>query len=367
MSNLPLTPVIEVDIITSPAAVGVQEFDLGLIVGASTVIAAVDRTKLYASVAEMIADGFTATDPEAEAATIYFAQSPQPTNIVIGRWDTTGAETSAEALAACRVSNGDWYSAYVTDVEDAEIEANALVVEAFEQYSIYFADSDSADIPAGTAGNLMETLNGLNYRRTFAEYSAAEYAGAATMGIAMGLTGFDKPSFTMKFKQKIGIAADALTTAEVTAIQNNNGNVYINRSGFIWIENGITPSGIFIDETINLDMLAARIQNNTANLLLQQLKVPQTDSGGAQFISVINSACDEQVDRNAIAPGIWTGIDIGNIAFGDTLPLGYVVLMDSFSTQSQADREARKLPDTSVLAKMAGAVHSAKINVFVNR
>ena len=240
MSKLPLTPVIEVNINSSPAAVGIQQFNLGLIVGESTIIATVDRTKLYASVAEMIADGFVEADPETEAATIYFAQSPQPTNVVIGRWDTTGAETASESVAACRVSNGDWYACHVLGVGDTEIEAIALTVEAFEQNSIYFAESASAAIPAGTALNLMENLKALNYKRIFAEYSATEYASVASMGITMGITGFSKPSFTLKFKQKVGIPADDLTTAEVNTIEDNNGNVYINRSGFIWIENGIT-------------------------------------------------------------------------------------------------------------------------------
>ena len=156
-------------------------------------------------------------------------------------------------------------------------------------------------------------------------------------------------------------------TGEVSTIEDNNCNVYINRSGFVWIENGITPSGIFTDEVINLDMLAERIRNNIANLFLTTLKVPQTDAGAAQLISVINNACQEQVDRNAIAPGVWTGPDIKSVSFGDTLPLGYVVLIDAFEDQSQADREARKAPDISVLVKMAGAIHSAVVNVYVNR
>ena len=122
-----------------------------------------------------------------------------------------------------------------------------------------------------------------------------------------------------------------------------------------------------MDETINLDMLAERIRNNVANLYLQTLKIAQTQPGITQQISVINGACEEQVTRNAIAPGVWTGPDVGNLKTGDTLILGFLVIAGSLSDQSQADREARKTPPFTVPVKMAGASHSAIVNVNVNR
>lgn len=367
MSNLPLTPVVDVNIISSPIAQGRLSYNLGLILGDSTVLDTTTRVKLYSSVADMLSDGFLSTDPEVEAATIYFSQSPQPNNVVIGRYDRTTPETIETALNDCRTKNGDWYACYITEATDAEIEDAAALVEAMIPESFLFSNSSSTDIKDGTGGNLAETLQGLTYRRTLLQYSASTYAAVAIMGYAMGANGFDKPTYTLQFKQEIGITPDTLTTSEVTTIEGYNANVYIQRGNYKMFENGKTPSGIFFDEIIGLDMLAESVRVNVMNLFTSTLKIPQTNAGVTQILTQITGACDEAVRRNFIAPGIWTGAPFGNIETGDTLPLGYAIIAQSVADQSQADREARKAPDISVLVKLAGAIHSAIINVYVNR
>lgn len=368
MSNLPLTPVIDVNIISSPTASATPQFNLGLIIGNSTHITTAVRTKVYASTAEMLADGFLITDPEVVAATTYFSQVPKPNNVVIGRWDTAAPETIDTVIADCRVKNTDWYALYVTGTfTDANIITAAATVEALDPPSVMFANTSTAAVKAGTAGNVAETLKTAKYQRTVLQYSTVTNAALAIMGYAMGANGFDKPSYTLMFKPEVGIATESLTTANVLAIENNNCNVYIDRGGYTIFEKGITPSGIFFDEVIGLDMLAASIQTGVMNLFTSAAKVPQTDSGVTQIIGTIVKPCDEAVSRGFIAPGIWTGAQIGNIETGDTLPLGYVIIADPVSGQSQADREARKAPNISVLVKLAGAIHSAIINVYVNR
>lgn len=367
MANLPLTPVIDVNIISAPVALGRLDFNLGLIIGDSTHISTATRVKVYADTAEMVADGFLTTDPEYLAATVYFAQSPKPNNVAIGRFDSTTPETIATCLNDCRAKNSDWYAFYITDSTDQLITDAALVTETLDPASYQFADSDSSDIPAGTAGNLLEDLAALGYNRTMVQYSVTANAGAAIMGYAMGANGFDKPTYTLMFKQEVGITPDTLTTAQVNAIEANNGNVYINRGGYKIFEKGTASSGIFFDEILGLDMLAESIRVGVMNLFTTTLKVPQTDAGVTQIIGAITNPCDEAVTRGFIAPGVWTGAPIGSVSTGDTLPLGYTILADTVASQSQADREARKAPPISVLVKLAGAIHSAIINVYVNR
>jgi hypothetical protein len=367
MSNLPITPVIDVNIISSPVALGRLDFNLGLIIGDSLHISTVTRVKIYASTIEMIADGFLITDPEVIAATIYFAQSPKPNNVAIGRFDAATPETIATCLTDCRAKNSDWYACYITEATDANVTDAALVIESLDPASFLFADSNSAAIAAGTALNLAEVLKGHSYQRTLLQYSLSENVGAAIMGYAMGANGFDKPTYTLMFKQEVGITPDSLTTSQVNIIEGNNCNVYVNRGGYSIFEKGVTPSGIFFDEILGLDMLAESIRVNVMNLFTSTLKIPQTDSGVTQIIGVITQPCDEAVTRNFIAPGTWTGAPIGGVATGDTLVLGYAIIADSVADQSDADRAARKAPNISVLVKLAGAIHSAIINVYVNR
>jgi hypothetical protein len=44
-----------------------------------------ERARVYASVSDMITDGFTATDPAVLAVTGVFSQNPRPSQVVVGR------------------------------------------------------------------------------------------------------------------------------------------------------------------------------------------------------------------------------------------------------------------------------------------
>jgi hypothetical protein len=108
------------------------------------------------------------------------------------------------------------------------------------------------------------------------------------------------------------------------------------------------------------------------DLLYGNPKIPQTDAGITQIINVINQACDKYVKIGFVAPGTWNGSAILNddgkgLATGDTLTKGYLVLSESLSDQSQADRDARKAPPIYVAVKLAGAVEFVTIQVDVNR
>lgn len=61
-----------------------SDFALGLLLSNNTVISPADRVKVYSSVAAMTADGFAANSPEVQAATLYFEQSPSPSQIAVG-------------------------------------------------------------------------------------------------------------------------------------------------------------------------------------------------------------------------------------------------------------------------------------------
>jgi hypothetical protein len=68
-----------------------------------------------------------------------------------------------------------------------------------------------------------------------------------------------------------------------------------------------------------------------------------------------------------LAPGVWNGPTVGKISTGDTLSAGFYVYAPPVSTQSQADREARKAPVIQIACKFAGAVHFANVIVNCNR
>ena len=99
--GLPVSNVVNVDVIMSPTAATGRNFGSLLILGTSTVIPVSERIRLYTGSEEIGAD-FGEDSPEYAAALVYFSQSPQPTQVYVGRWAKTLATAesgSVETLA----------------------------------------------------------------------------------------------------------------------------------------------------------------------------------------------------------------------------------------------------------------------------
>lgn len=95
--GLPVSNVVNVDVIMSAVAATGRNFGALLILGTSTVIPVTERIRQYSAI-EDIGDDFGVDSPEYEAATIFFSQSPKPTLVYIGRWAKTLAEGEAGAV-----------------------------------------------------------------------------------------------------------------------------------------------------------------------------------------------------------------------------------------------------------------------------
>jgi len=364
-----LDNIVEVNVTVSPMAQTAGTFDIGLIVGPSTVISKTERVRIYSGLEDMDADGWTGTEPEYAAATLYFSQDPAPSMVVIGCWDETGGETAVDAVKACRAANSDWYACYVVDVTADEIEAIAATVEAMKPDSAYFYTTSDADVANGTAGNVMETLKNMGYQRTFGLYSTTAHAAAAVMGYAMGAnTGGANSAYTLAYKTLVGVTPEPLSTNQVQYILGVNGNVFtLYGKNYRLLVQGTMANGVHFDEVLNLDMLAAEIQIGAVNALVGASKIPQTEAGMSLLISAIEEQCEKSVTRGAIAPGVWNAAPILTLQKGDMLSKGYLVLAESIASQPQEDREARKAPPIYVPVKMAGAIEHVVINVTVNR
>ncbi|GAB6170550.1 DUF3383 family protein [Paradesulfitobacterium aromaticivorans] len=371
MPTLPLSDIVNVLVQVSPVAAVRSGFNLGLIIGTSAVISAIDRVKVYTGTDDMIEAGFAAGDAEYKAAQLYFSQKPAPTQVAIGRWDTTvvPAETALQAIQACRAANTDWYACMVCGAVKADILAIAPYIETAKPSSAFGYTTADADVLAGTAGNVMETLKTAKYRRTFGQYSTYSDAIAAILGYAMGAnTGLANSAYTLAYKQEVGVTPEALTAAQATTIKGLNGNIYINRGNtYNLFEQGVMADGTHFDEVIGLDMLANDIQLSVMDLLTSVTKVPQTEGGVALLVSAITDPCDKARTREFIAPGVWNAPPILGLNTGDMLSQGYLILSETIDSQGEIDRANRIAPPIYVPIKLAGAIESVVIQVQVNR
>lgn len=86
--GLPVSRLISVSISLTPQAAQFENFDSLLIMGDSAVIDTHQRIRSYGSIAE-VADDFGTTAPEYLAAELFFSQTPEPTQLYLGRWAKT--------------------------------------------------------------------------------------------------------------------------------------------------------------------------------------------------------------------------------------------------------------------------------------
>ncbi len=372
-----LDSIVDIQVLISPLAAARSTFNQALIIGSTSgVIGAVTRLKLYESTTEVLED-FQLEDEEYIAANIYFSQSPAPDKLWIGFRDST--ESFAEALQACREANSEWYIGICLGAAYSDHIACAAYIETVDPSSVYAFNTSDADCLTGVASppDIFTYLKSLNYARTIGQYTTTQgpvypnniYGIVAIMGYACGQnSGLANSAFTLKFKQEVGIAIEPLSSTQINVIEGNNGNVYLEYANYYTIfEQGRMANGSFFDERINIDMLVNNLQLTIMDLLYQNPKIPQTDSGVTQLIEACNEACDESLRIGFLGPGTWTGANILNLKKDDPLPNGYLVQAPALSTQTQADREARKSVPLYIAIKEAGAVHSVLVGVYVNR
>ncbi|HHJ4223684.1 TPA: DUF3383 family protein [Raoultella ornithinolytica] len=378
--GLPVSNVVNVDVIMSPVAATGRNFGALLILGTSTVIPVTERIRQYSAI-EDIGDDFGVDSPEYEAATIFFSQSPKPTLVYIGRWAKTLAEGEAGAVetllqavnASLQYTN--WYGLAIadsTDLVEADVISVAAAIEASSLSRILAVTTDDVNVlVAGNTDNIGYKLKAAGYGRTFWQYSSSsKYAAISAFGRAftVNFTG-NNTTITLKFKTEPGVTYETLTTTQAAAIDSINGNVYVYYANdTAIIQQGVMANGDFFDERHGLDWLQNYVQTNLYNLLYTSTtKIPQTDAGVTRLMTNVEASLDQAVNNGLVAPGVWNGGPIGQIQSGDTLTKGYYVYADAVSSQAQSDREARKSPVVLAAIKLAGAIHYGDVQINVVR
>ncbi|EMC5374816.1 TPA: DUF3383 family protein [Klebsiella pneumoniae] len=378
--GLPVSNVVNVDVIMSPVAATGRNFGALLILGTSTVIPVTERIRQYSAI-EDIGDDFGVDSPEYEAATIFFSQSPKPTLVYIGRWAKTLAEgedgTVETLLQAVNASlqYTNWYGLAIADSADlveADVISVGAAIEASSLSRILAVTTDDVNVlVSGNTDNIGYKLKAASYSRTFWQYSSSsKYAAISAFGRAftVNFTG-NNTTITLKFKTEPGVTYETLTTAQASAIDAINGNVYVYYANdTAIIQQGVMANGDFFDERHGLDWLQNYVQTNLYNLLYTSTtKIPQTDAGVTRLMTNVEASLDQAVNNGLVAPGVWNGGPIGQIESGDTLTKGYYVHADSVDNQAQSDREARKSPVIQAAIKLAGAIHYADVQINVVR
>lgn len=284
------------------------------------------------------------------------------------------AETLLSAVTQMMNISNDWYGLAIAaiGVQDAEQIAVAATIEASSPSRIFgITTQASGTLDPTSTTDLAYVLSAAKYRRTFIQYSSSSpYAVTSMYGRAftVDFTG-NKTTITLKFKQEPGVTAETLTETQAATLKAKKCNVFVNyNNSTAIIQEGQMTDGSFFDEVHGLDYTQNDVQTAVYNALYTSpTKIPQTDAGNEILANVVSARLAQGVTNGLIAPGVWNSAGFGALTQGDTLDKGYYVYTPPVSSQSQADREARKAVTMQCAIKLAGAVHSANVIINVNR
>lgn len=257
--------------------------------------------------------------------------------------------TLASDLAAIDDEDPDWYALLLTlNTEDAILAAAAWCEARTKVFFPQSADWNVVD-PAQTGDVASQLLAG-SFTRTCGIWKRA--IGSAACAAAAFATQVVTPApgaATPAHKTLVGVPVDKLRPGERTALTNKRWTRYTSFGGFNRTFEGLTPSGRFIDVTRGVDWIKATIQQDLANYLYVNPKVPYTTSGLEGARGVI---------ENAIRKGLATGL------VADDTPI--VVNMPTIEETALEDRAARIVRGASFSFRLAGAAHRFIVNGTVS-
>lgn len=260
--------------------------------------------------------------------------------------DVTPAPASGygSALTAIAAVDGDFYGV-ASDVNSKAVvlEIAALVETMKRIYATSDVNPDSANV--GIATDQFSALAAAAYTRTFTtikQDSTLPFFGGGVLG---SLLPRNPGEYTMAYKTIAGQTVDNGFSLE-TAIQNKKGNWYEAVGGANILFPGQMSSGQFIDITVFVDFLCARIQEAVYLMLINNPKIPFTASG----IDTVRIAIKNILNANTES----AKNPMGGLA-ADPAPF---VVVPAVSAIAPNDKAARILRAVRFQAVLSGAIHT---------
>lgn len=280
--------------------------------------------------------------------------------------------TLAEALAVAQEI------AYCGGIITSQYQDNAAIIAAATaiqgQDHIYYETTKSLQ-NISVLGQSIQTA-GLTSTRLSAysmgtkEDTRRFVATYATVAQSVDYTGTNT-AMTMNLKELTGMAADTgLNQTYYTLAKQFGVDIYGSTEGLSCLYS--FDNGNYTDEVTNELWLKKALIVAGFNYLRQtSTKIPQTEKGMTGLKNAYANVCRQSVRNGVTGTGLaWNN----SIPFGDPETFaqnieqeGYYVYSIPIAQQDQADREDRKSPMISIAIKLAGAIHSSNVVVYISR
>lgn len=374
MSVLAITNVVNISVANPPA--GLQDYrinNLALFTKEVPLSPLSGDYAVYLDPAAVADDWGTNSEVYAQAVAI-FSQTPNILDgggqlIVVPMESGDTLTTMLEDIAAQIYFGGAIYGGYAPD--DAELLAAAEAYQAAKKM-LFVSQYQTTALDGGGIFNEIQAAS-LTYARcllytpgaTQARLMAAAYAGRAMCVEFEG----SNTMLTMHLKDLVGITPDPGITQTILETCKTVGAdvyAYIGPLPKVFSTGGNT----FYDQVYGTLWLIFKLQVNVFNALATTFtKIPQTEAGMSILRNAVTAALQVAVRNGFAAPGAWNSPQL----FGNPDDLrenvrlyGWYVYSVPVNEQSQAEREDREAPLIQAAVKLAGAVQSANVIVYLN-
>jgi len=280
------------------------------------------------------------------------------------------AESITASLDAIQNINQTWYGLMLTSEATEQNIKDAAAWTETRTKVFGFTTNASNVLDGASSADICSFMKSNEYARTFSVWDNDDPDQVASIFARAFTVNFNEQNstITLKFKKLPSTTPIVVTESQRLTLVAKHCNYYTVFGESAMLAEGIMASGIFIDERHGLDWLQNAIETNVFGFLYTRTtKVPQTDKGVALLVQQVEKACQEGVNNGLLAPGVWNGMDLGEMKTGMFLPKGYYVYAQPVADQNQSDREARKAPPIQAIIKGAGAIHFADITVTFER
>ncbi|EDR3673584.1 DUF3383 domain-containing protein [Salmonella enterica subsp. arizonae serovar 40:z4,z24:] len=370
-----------VNVIVNPPADVVSSANFGTVVLFSPAVVSVVKSpeayRQYSTLTAFQADFPQDSTPDyfTQTAQYFFEQPARPQYLYVAPWDAENEDkpqSLADAYAQLSASWDGWYCGVPVGAVEPDLMSAAQWIQASGKIQ---AITDSAASDTDPATSTLAPLIAADLYRSLVLYQSGVADGGpssvASLAALLCSIDFDAEDsmITLKFKEMPGVASDSTITDTIAANLTAQGINYYTDFGTktMVAEGWMLGATMWADEVIGIDWLSNKLQTDVFNALAERKKVSLTDPGVAELMNVAENVMKQAVRNGLVAPGEWDGDPIGAVSSGDYLENGYYIYADSVSTLSADDRKARKCPPITILAHLAGAVHSVNITVNTNR
>lgn len=381
--------IINVNLLLTPAGLGYANFSTAFIIARdadliATGSIATDTYKDYSSLDE-VGEDFETTSPTYLMATRWFANVPKPQQVSVWMWDEA-ADTDV-TTAMDKANNEAWRYWYFLPADVYSVEATAIALSDWSDANdhpvpITLTGSDIVD-PQDNA-DIASVLKAKGNRHMFVGYVPQSIITTdpsqqyAMVQLAASFQKFrplgTNTSITGEYQVLPGVvgARDQINTTGYNALKTKNVVFFtavelrgeIDNSRVI-NSKSMSSFGEFIDDVVNLDVLKNYLQVDGYNYIAgTPTKRSLTPRGYAGLLDTLSQTCKQFYNNGVLGQSEYVDPDDGVTKLAEYGFVNFGQPEDVLSLTTAQKRE-RQFPETSILAILARAGHTATVNVVV--